>query len=145
MALPFWAGVLAQGYEVPDIRCRLGRQAMASLVALQPGEKGCKLSFLSKDWRRMASTSSSPRVMHGEEDGLRLSNVMSRGIIAINIDKDDELINAGSRMASRSSLFATHVAMAIRFNEPGLTSYGAPATGNRGISLRKGDYVMGRL
>jgi DNA gyrase subunit A len=33
--------------------------------------------------------------------------------------------------------------MAIRFNEQDLRSMGRPATGNRGISLKKGDYVIG--
>ncbi len=33
--------------------------------------------------------------------------------------------------------------MAIRFNEQDLRPMGRPATGNRGIMLRKGDYVIG--
>jgi len=33
--------------------------------------------------------------------------------------------------------------MAIRFNEQDLRPMGRPATGNRGINLRKGDYVIG--
>jgi DNA gyrase subunit A len=71
------------------------------------------------------------------------SNVMSRGIIAINIEKDDELITARVTDGQQVIFLATHDGMAIRFNEQDLRPMGRPATGNRGISLRKGDYVIG--
>jgi DNA gyrase subunit A len=38
---------------------------------------------------------------------------------------------------------ATHDGMAIRFDERDLRAMGRPAFGNRGISLKKGDYVIG--
>ena len=68
---------------------------------------------------------------------------MSRGIIAINIDKDDELITARVTDGAEIIFLATHDGMAIRFNEQDLRPMGRPATGNRGINLRKGDYVIG--
>jgi DNA gyrase subunit A len=71
------------------------------------------------------------------------SNVMSRGIIAINIEKDDELITARITDGQQVIFIATHDGMAIRFDEHDLRAMGRPATGNRGINLRKGDYVIG--
>jgi DNA gyrase subunit A len=71
------------------------------------------------------------------------SNVMSRGIIAINIEKNDELITAKITDGQQVIFLATHDGMAIRFNEQDLRPMGRPATGNRGINLRKGDYVIG--
>jgi DNA gyrase subunit A len=68
---------------------------------------------------------------------------MARGIIAINIEKDDELIVARITDGQQVIFIATHDGMAIRFNEQDLRPMGRPATGNRGISLRKGDYVIG--
>ncbi len=68
---------------------------------------------------------------------------MARGIIAINIDKDDELITARITDGQQVIFLATHDGMAIRFNEQDLRPMGRPATGNRGINLRKGDYVIG--
>jgi DNA gyrase subunit A len=68
---------------------------------------------------------------------------MSRGIIAINIEKDDELICARITDGEQVIFLATHDGMAIRFNEQDLRPMGRPATGNRGINLRKGDYVIG--
>jgi DNA gyrase subunit A len=71
------------------------------------------------------------------------SNVMARGIISINIEKDDELITARVTDGQQVIFLATHDGMAIRFNEQDLRPMGRPATGNRGISLKKGDYVIG--
>jgi DNA gyrase subunit A len=79
------------------------------------------------------------------------SNVMARGIIAIDIDKDDELISAGLTNGKQTIFLATRDGMAIRFAEEydpersgiGLRPMGRNAAGNRGISLKKGDYVIG--
>jgi DNA gyrase subunit A len=68
---------------------------------------------------------------------------MSRGIIAINIEKDDELVTARVTDGDQIIFLATHDGMAIRFHEADLRPMGRPATGNRGINLRKGDYVIG--
>ena len=68
---------------------------------------------------------------------------MSRGIIAINIDKDDELVTVRVTNGSDVVFLATRDGMAIRFNEADLRPMGRPATGNRGINLRKGDFVIG--
>jgi DNA gyrase subunit A len=71
------------------------------------------------------------------------SNVMARGIIAINIDKNDELVTVRITNGNDVVFLATRDGMAIRFNEQDLRPMGRPATGNRGINLRKGDYVIG--
>src|SRR6185312_9586270 len=71
------------------------------------------------------------------------SNVMARGIIAIGIDKDDELIIARITDGEQIIFLATHEGMAIRFNEQDLRSMGRPAYGNKGITLKKDDYVIG--
>jgi DNA gyrase subunit A len=76
---------------------------------------------------------------------------MSRGIIAIAIDKDDDLIAAGLTDGKQTIFLATREGMAIRFQEEydpersgiGLRAMGRNAAGNKGISLKKGDEVVG--
>jgi DNA gyrase subunit A len=76
---------------------------------------------------------------------------MARGIIAIAIDKDDDLVSAGLTNGKQTIFLATRDGMAIRFVEEydadrsgiGLRPMGRNAAGNRGISLKKGDYVIG--
>jgi DNA gyrase subunit A len=131
-------------YEVPDISAAGKGKAMASLVALQPGEKVVTIlpvRDLNEDGKYILFATRNGTV---KKTALKdFSNVMSRGIIAINIDKDDELITARVTDGQQVIFLATHDGMAIRFNETDLRPMGRPATGNRGISLRKGDYVIG--
>lgn len=76
---------------------------------------------------------------------------MSRGIIAIAIDQNDELVSAGLTNGKQTIFIGTRDGMAIRFDEAydpersgaGLRPMGRNAAGNRGISLKKGDYVIG--
>jgi DNA gyrase subunit A len=131
-------------YEVPDVGAAGKGKAMASLVALQPGEKVVTIlpvRDLEEDNKYILFATRNGTV---KKTALKdFSNVMSRGIIAINIEKDDELITARVTDGQQVIFLATHDGMAIRFNEQDLRPMGRPATGNRGIMLRKGDYVIG--
>jgi DNA gyrase subunit A len=131
-------------YEIPDIGAAGKGKAMASLVDLQPGEKVVTILPV-KDL-----TEESKYVLFATRNGTvkktplkDFSNVMARGIIAIGIDKDDELITARITDGQQVIFLATHDGMAIRFNEQDLRPMGRPAFGNRGITLKKDDYVIG--
>ena len=80
-------------YEVPDIGAAGKGKAMASLIDLQPGEKVVTIlpvKDLEEESKYVLFASRNGTV---KKTALKdFSNVMSRGIIAINIDKDDELI-----------------------------------------------------
>src|SRR5438270_1201222 len=136
----YWVKV----YEVPDVGAAGKGKAMASLIDLQPGEKVVTIlpvRDLTEEGKNILFATRNGTV---KKTALKdFSNVMSRGIIAINIEKDDELITARVTDGQQVIFLATHDGMAIRFNEQDLRSMGRPATGNRGISLRKGDYVIG--
>ena len=131
-------------YEVPDVGAAGKGKAMASLIALQPGEKVVTIlpvRDLNEESKYILFATRNGTV---KKTALKdFSNVMARGIIAINIDKDDELITARITDGQQVIFLATHDGMAIRFNETDLRSMGRPATGNRGIALKKGDYVIG--
>ena len=131
-------------YEVPDVGVTGKGKAMASLVDLQPGEKVVTIlpvKNLEEEGKNILFATQNGTV---KKTPLKdFSNVMSRGIIAINIEKNDELITAKITDGNQIIFLATHDGMAIRFNERDLRPMGRPATGNRGINLRKGDYVIG--
>ena len=131
-------------YEVPDVGAAGKGKAMASLIALQPGEKVVTIlpvRDLTEDNKYVLFATRNGTV---KKTPLKdFSNVMARGIISINIEKDDELITARVTDGQQVIFLATHDGMAIRFNEQDLRPMGRPATGNRGISLKKGDYVIG--
>jgi DNA gyrase subunit A len=131
-------------YEIPDVGAAGKGKAMASLVDLQPGEKVVTIlpvKNLEEDNRYVLFATRNGTV---KKTALKdFSNVMARGIIAIGIDKDDELITARITDGEQIIFLATHDGMAIRFNEQDLRPMGRPAYGNKGITLKKGDFVIG--
>src|ERR1700722_3465004 len=131
-------------YEIPDVGAAGKGKAMASLVDLQPGERVVTIlpvKDLEEESKYVLFATRNGTV---KKTALKdFSNVMARGIIAIGIDKDDELIIARMTDGHQVIFLATHEGFAIRFDEKDLRAMGRPATGNRGISLRKGDYVIG--
>jgi DNA gyrase subunit A len=68
---------------------------------------------------------------------------MSRGIIAIGIDKGDELVAARATDGNQIVFLASHEGMGIRFDEEDVRPMGRPAYGVRGMDLDKKDYVVG--
>jgi DNA gyrase subunit A len=136
----YWVKV----YDIPDIGAAGKGKAMASLIDLQPGEKVVNIlgvRNLEQEGKYILFATRNGTV---KKTALKdFSNVMSRGIIAINIEKDDELVTARVTDGDQIIFLATHDGMAIRFHEADLRPMGRPATGNRGINLRKGDYVIG--
>ncbi len=136
----YWVKV----YEVPDVGAAGKGKAMASLIDLQPGEKVVTIlpvRDLTEEGKNILFATRNGTV---KKTALKdFSNVMARGIIAIGIDKDDELITARVTDGKQVIFLATHDGMAIRFDERDLRPMGRPAYGNKGINLRKGDYVVG--
>jgi DNA gyrase subunit A len=71
------------------------------------------------------------------------SNPRSTGIIAINLDQDDELIGAHLTDGKQMIFLASHDGQAILFRETEVRSMGRNAGGVNGMDLAKGDYLVG--
>jgi DNA gyrase subunit A len=131
-------------YEIPDVSAAGKGKSMQSLLDLQPGENVCAIlpvRDLEEEGKYIFFTTQKGTV---KKTPLKdFSNVMARGIIAIGIDKDDELVKARLTDGDQIVFIATHLGMAIRFDENDVRSMGRPAYGVRGISLKKGDFVVG--
>lgn len=70
-------------------------------------------------------------------------NPRAGGIIGINIDDDDRLLDVRITDGSKSILLATAQGYSIRFPESDARPMGRATRGVRGIKLRKGDRVVG--
>ncbi len=131
-------------YEVPDVSAAGKGKSMQSLLNLQPGETVrtiLPVRNLEEEGKFIFFCSQRGRV---KKTPLKdFSNVMARGIIAIGIDKDDELVAARITDGNQIVFLATHLGMAIRFDEADVRSMGRPAAGVRGIDLGRNDYVVG--
>jgi DNA gyrase subunit A len=69
-------------------------------------------------------------------------NIRSNGIIAINIDESDELLDVVTTDGNKRIFIATHNGFAIRFDEKNARPMGRATRGTRGIDLRKDDFVV---
>jgi len=131
-------------YEIPDVGAAGKGKSMQSLLDLQTGEKVCAIlgvRDLEEDGKYIFFATQRGTV---KKTPLKdFSNVMSRGIIAIGIDSNDELVAARITDGSQIIFLATHMGLAIRFEESDVRSMGRPAYGVRGIGLIKNDYVVG--
>ncbi len=131
-------------YEVPDVGAAGKGKSMASLLNLQPGETVrtiLPVRNLEEEGKFIFFATRNGTV---KKTPLKdFSNVMSRGIIAIGIDAEDELIGVRITDGNQVVFLATHEGMAIRFDEEDVRSMGRPAYGVRGIDLAKKDYVVG--
>ncbi len=131
-------------YEVPDVGAAGKGKSIQSLLNLQPGETVrtiLPVRNLEEDGKFIFFCTQRGKV---KKTPLKdFSNVMARGIIAIGIEKDDELVAARITDGSQIVFLATHLGMAIRFDEADVRSMGRPAAGVRGIELGRNDYVVG--
>ncbi len=71
------------------------------------------------------------------------SNPRRGGIIAINLDEDDELIAAARTQGDNEVLLATRGGKSVRFKESDVRPMGRTAMGVRGVTLSGDDAVVG--
>ena len=130
-------------YEVPQLGPATRGKAIVNLLNLDPNERVVAL----------ASTKDFPEdrfLVFATKQGLvkktalsAYSNVRSGGIIAINIEKGDELLSVRVTDGTRQIFIGTHLGQGIRFAEKDVRSTGRDTTGVWGIDLKKeGDYVV---
>ncbi len=131
-------------YEIPDVGAAGKGKSMASLLNLQPGEQVRNILAVRNLEEEGKYIFFATRKGTVKKTPLKdFSNVQSRGIIAIGIDDDDELIGVSITDGKQIVFLATHEGLAIRFGEENVRSMGRPAYGVRGIDLQTKDYVVG--
>ena len=69
-------------------------------------------------------------------------NIRTNGIIAINVDEGDQLLDVVLTDGTKRVFIATHNGLAIRFDEKNARPMGRATRGTRGIDLRKDDFVV---
>ncbi|MGA9497845.1 MAG: DNA gyrase subunit A [Terriglobales bacterium] len=131
-------------YEIPDIAAAGKGKHVGNLVGLQPGETVrtmLAVRDLEEENRYVFFATHNGTVNKTEVKDF--SHVMSRGIIAINIEPGDELVAASLTDGNQIVFLASHDGQAIRFDENDVRSMGRNATGVRGMNLGEKDYIVG--
>jgi DNA gyrase subunit A len=131
-------------YEIPDVGAAGKGKHVSNLVSLQPGETVrtmLAVRNLEEEGRFIFFATRNGTV---KKTPLKdFCNVMSRGIIAIGIDKGDELVGTTLTDGNQIIFLASHDGQAIRFDESDVRDMGRPAYGVRGMRLDEKDYIVG--
>jgi DNA gyrase subunit A len=136
----FWLKV----YEIPDVGAAGKGKHIGNLVGLLAGESVrafLPVRNLEEESKFVFFATRKGTVKKTELKDF--SHVMQRGIIAIGIDTDDELVAASLTDGKQIVFLASHEGQAIRFSEDDVRSMGRQAYGVRGMDLDKGDYIVG--
>jgi len=131
-------------YEIPDVSAAGKGKHVGNLVSLQPGETVrtmLAVRNLEEEGKYILFATRNGTVKKTELKDF--SHVMSRGIIAIGIDKGDELVGVTLTDGNQIVFLASHDGQAIRFDEDDVRPMGRPAFGVRGMKLDAGDYIVG--
>lgn len=129
-------------YEIPEASRTARGKAIVNLVKFNEGEK-VKAFVTLKDFDPdMNIVMCTKNGLVKKTSLMAYSNPRSNGIIAINLNEDDELIDARISGAGDHILLGTRFGYNNRFDEALVRSVGRNSKGVKGISLRDRDYVI---
>jgi len=139
----YWVKV----YNIPDAGTTGKGKHIASLANLQPDEKVQAFLPVKEFEEGRYVVMATRRGVIKRCDLTVFKNPLSRGIIALALDDEDELVSArltDKGEAQETEIFiATYQGKAIRFDINDVRAMGRPARGVRGIRLKGDDHVVG--
>jgi DNA gyrase subunit A len=130
-------------YEIPEAAAATRGKAISSLVRFQEGERLTAVVSarnLEELGRYVFLATKNGTVKKTELADF--SNPRPSGIIAINLDANDELIGAKLTDGKQMVFLASHDGQAILFRETEVRPMGRAAGGVNGMDLAKDDYVV---
>lgn len=134
-----------KAYEVPAAGLAAKGVAVINLLQLQPEEKVTSLIRMPKggeDSEGFLFMTTVKGVI--KKTPLKdYANIRNSGLIAINVDEDDELRWIKRSSGENDIIISTSAGQAVRFSEKDVRSMGRVARGVRGVRLRPNDRVVG--
>ena len=139
-------------YQIPEMSRSSKGRSIANLLELRPEEKIAATLRIEAKKEEGEETTWNPalHIMFATRHGLvkktnlsEFANVRRGGIIAIQIEQDDALIDALLTNGSEEVVLITKQGMSIRFHEDEARDMGRNAIGVWGIRPEPGDEVVG--
>ena len=122
---------------------KLGNQQIASIINVSSFEDEIAEEGEEAPQRQLVMATK-----NGIVKKTRLSaygNPRTSGVIAINLDTNDDLIDVALTTGSNHIILGTRDGMTIRFDESQVRSMGRVSRGVKGINLRAGDALVGMV
>ncbi len=132
-----------KGYEIPEAGRQARGTAIVNLIQVGPGERVNAIipirEFVPNCYLFMGTRNGVVKKTSLEE----FSSIRKGGLIAINLDENDELIDVKLTDGNQEVIMVTERGLAIRFPETDARPLGRTARGVKGISLGAHDQVVG--
>jgi DNA gyrase subunit A len=132
-----------RAYEIPDTTRQARGTALVNLLTLPPGETVSAIFPISSfegENRFLVMVTRNGVIK--KTPLAEFANVRRNGLIALNLDEDDELLSVDLSDGSRDILLATHDGMAVHFSEKDVRPMGRIARGVKAVDLAKGDSLV---
>ena len=132
-----------KAYEIPEASRTARGTAIINLLQLNPGEKISAMIPI-KDYEENKNLFMvTKKGIVKKTSILEYSNVRKKGIAAINIREDDELIEVKSTDSDTEIFLVTKKGMCIRFKETDVRATGRSSMGVIGMNLSSDDEIVG--
>ncbi len=128
-------------YQIPESGRTTKGKALVNLLPLSEGER-ISTAINTNDFKDGFLMMFTKKGIVKKTPLEKFNNPRDKGIIAINIDDDDELISVKKTSGSNDLIIGTKKGLAIRFNEKDVRSIGRTGRGVRGIRLSAEDLVV---
>jgi DNA gyrase subunit A len=132
-----------KAYDIPSASRTAKGQAVVNFLELSPGEKVTAVLPVSDlpDAKYLVMITKDGVIKKTEIS--EFATVRRSGLIAIKLRDQDSLLYVKPSTGKDEIVIVTAKGMSIRFDEKGVRDMGRTASGVRGISLRRGDLVVG--
>jgi DNA gyrase subunit A len=131
-------------YEIPEGSRQAKGQAVINLININSDETIQSVLNIDKD-----STDKGYLLMVTRKGTIKktatslFANIRTNGIIAINLDQEDQLVWVKQTTGRDHLMLVSHLGQSIRFKETDARPIGRAAKGVKGINLKENDYVVG--
>ena len=134
-----------KGYEIPEGSKQSKGMNIVNLIPLEGDEKVSSMirvpDFGGEEVKYLCMVTRKGIIKRTDLE--QYKNIRKNGIIAINLDEDDELAWVRLTDGNDDVLIATRNGMSIRFNENDCRPIGRTARGVKAIELKEDDEVIG--
>ncbi len=129
-------------HEVPDAAASARGKAIVNLISIPSDRKLAGVVPVREfsEGRHVLMVTRKGVIKKTSLDNFQ--NIRTNGIIAINVDEGDELLDVVLTDGTKRIFIATHNGMAIRFDEKNVRPMGRATRGVRGITLKPDDFVV---
>lgn len=132
-----------KGYEIPEAGRQARGTAIINLIQVESGER-VNAVIPIKEFKADCNLFMGTKRGVVKKTSLdEFASIRKGGLIAINLDENDELIDVRLTDGKQEVVIVTQLGQSIRFPETDVRMMGRTARGVRGITLDDGDQVVG--